>query len=385
MKRPKVIAYMPAYYDPDHYRSILVYARKNNWIVIAERPFERKPDRIQNFSSPIDGILTDALNGRTSVFLNQFVNAVDVPVVSLTDTSMVAPKVSCVVEDPLKVAKLALDYFLSFGLNRYVIWTYTKDNLSKTNVAFSSLLKRSQLSFRFHERSRLPRDKQGIWKHVSDNIYKTIKNVPRPLGFFCDHDKNAAEVVRSCQANGVSVPDGVRVVGVGNNDIQLAGLEREVVTVDLDLAEQATQACMMLDEMIDGKTTECERRLIRPKNVITYSVPTELTLDEQRVKDALEFINIHLCDGIQVNDLCFELGVSRSTLHNLFIEQLGVSPGDEIKRLQMEKAKNMLLNPHLMIETVAINCGFSSNKSLSKAFNRVFGMSPSQYRKENVS
>lgn len=375
------VIYMPSYYSATHHRELVIHARHHGWTLIAIRPFERNPACIAALSIPVDGIVTDGISGRSSIPLRDFAAAVDVPVVSLTDTTLSCPEVSCVVADPRKVARLALNYFLGAGVHRYVVWVHDLANpAEETPRAFQGLAARSHLKVRFFEKSTLPNREQQIPELLNRHIRNALRGIPRPVGFFCSHDKNAAEVVRACHATGIPVPESVCVVGVGNDPIHLAALEREVASIDPNEREVARKACVMLDAMIDGELAPGVRRLIRPGNVVIHSPPTPLGEDEQRLCDALEFIRIHLCDGVRVQDLCFELGLSRSTVHGLFARLRGTSPGHEIKRMQIEKAKELLSNPHLRIETVARACGFGSNKSLAKAFNREVGMSPGEYR-----
>jgi two-component system response regulator YesN len=49
----------------------------------------------------------------------------------------------------------------------------------------------------------------------------------------------------------------------------------------------------------------------------------------------------------------------------------------------MDKAKLLLLNPHLRIAEIAASVGFQDEKYFSKVFKKATGLSPAEYRKMN--
>jgi AraC-like DNA-binding protein len=54
---------------------------------------------------------------------------------------------------------------------------------------------------------------------------------------------------------------------------------------------------------------------------------------------------------------------------------------DELTRLRVEHSKRLLLNPKLKIETVGVESGFSNRFHFIRAFQRVTGETPKEYRK----
>jgi len=70
----------------------------------------------------------------------------------------------------------------------------------------------------------------------------------------------------------------------------------------------------------------------------------------------------------------------RRTLSRLFHKSLGQTIHDAITRLRLERAKRRLADPGATVKTVAAECGFRDAIHLCKVFQRVEGVSPSQYR-----
>jgi LacI family transcriptional regulator len=72
--------------------------------------------------------------------------------------------------------------------------------------------------------------------------------------------------------------------------------------------------------------------------------------------------------------------LSRSTLERRFREVLGRSPKHEILRLQVERAKSLLLSSDIPIKRIAASAGFQTPKYFSDAFERLVGTRPAAFR-----
>jgi AraC-like DNA-binding protein len=51
-----------------------------------------------------------------------------------------------------------------------------------------------------------------------------------------------------------------------------------------------------------------------------------------------------------------------------------------VSRLRIERAKELLLNPHLRISEIAYEVGFQSLTHFNRVFRRILGKSPTEYR-----
>jgi LacI family transcriptional regulator len=74
--------------------------------------------------------------------------------------------------------------------------------------------------------------------------------------------------------------------------------------------------------------------------------------------------------------------ISRSGLHQAFIDKIGRPPGSELQRVRMENAKRMLAQSKMKLEEIAEMCGYQSANSFWVAFRQTTGMSPKQYQKQ---
>jgi transcriptional regulator GlxA family with amidase domain len=68
-------------------------------------------------------------------------------------------------------------------------------------------------------------------------------------------------------------------------------------------------------------------------------------------------------------------------LHKAFLENIGRTPGQELQRLRIEKAKRLLAESDHKIEVLATMCGYQSANTFSVAFKNAAGTTLSHYRK----
>jgi AraC-like DNA-binding protein len=74
--------------------------------------------------------------------------------------------------------------------------------------------------------------------------------------------------------------------------------------------------------------------------------------------------------------------VNTSTFYfcKVFKKATGLTFTDYLSRVRIEKAKNLLLNPHLRISEVAYDVGFQSLTHFNRVFRKLTGQSPSAFR-----
>ena len=81
-----------------------------------------------------------------------------------------------------------------------------------------------------------------------------------------------------------------------------------------------------------------------------------------------------------VNSLSQKVGLSRSVFMSQFARAFGCSPMAILRQLRMRQAAELLATSHLSIDQVSFGVGYASRSSFFRAFRRVYGRDPSDYR-----
>ena len=87
----------------------------------------------------------------------------------------------------------------------------------------------------------------------------------------------------------------------------------------------------------------------------------------------------------RVSELAVMLGITRESLSRDFAAWYGMPLSGYLKQRQISHAQTLLGRPELSTTRVAYLCGFGTRRTFYRAFKRVTGMSPDQYRKNGGS
>lgn len=104
---------------------------------------------------------------------------------------------------------------------------------------------------------------------------------------------------------------------------------------------------------------------------------------EQLVMDCHQYIIANPNVSVTVDMLCSHFNVSQSYLYKCFKSVLGVSTKKFITNAQLDLAAKALLQSDKTIAQIAVEYGYGNSFRFSNLFKKNYGISPSEYRKEN--
>ena len=102
------------------------------------------------------------------------------------------------------------------------------------------------------------------------------------------------------------------------------------------------------------------------------------------VQSCCDYIQLHSTEPLSIDVLAKRLGYAKYYLSALFKKETGCSVGDYIKIARIERAKVLLKNTDLNVEDIWAEIGFSSRSVFGKAFRSVVGMTPREFRDQNI-
>lgn len=203
---------------------------------------------------------------------------------------------------------------------------------------------------------------------------------PRPLAVFACNDLRARNVVTACRERGIAVPEEVSVVGVDNDEAFCELTDPPLSSVQPNWRRLGLIAATTLNEMLKGEGPPAHPILIPPVGVVTRLSSEMPAIDDPVVARAMYVIRQNALGGINVEELLDHLTVSRATLERRFAKRLNRSPKDEILRLRLARAKQLLIETEYNLATIATMCGFKTAAHLSVTFKSHTKQSPGEFR-----
>jgi LacI family transcriptional regulator len=232
--------------------------------------------------------------------------------------------------------------------------------------------------YRSAERSEQP----SQWERQQGELIDWIKSLPKPVGIMACTDQLGFWLLDACSRAEIAVPEEVAVVGVEDDEVLCEMATPPMSSVQFSAVRTGYEAAVLLDRLMQGESPPDKPLLIAPIGVTTRGSSDVVAIEDPLVAKALRFVRERARDGIKVDDISTEVGMSRSTLERRMRRLLGRSPQEEITRVKLNHVRELLIETNLSLEKVAQRAGFAHVQYLVELFRSHFDMTPGQYRKK---
>ena len=228
-------------------------------------------------------------------------------------------------------------------------------------------------------------DSAADWEKSQDTLINWLSLLPKPVGIFAANDQLGVRLLDACQRAGVAVPEEVAVVGAENEETLCSFATPALTSVRFDGQTVGYKAAELLERLMSGKSVKLRETLIPPKGIIVRASSDELVINDRLVANAVRLIREDANKGLNVDNLCKRLNVSRSTLDRRMKSALNRSPKEEISRIRFREVERLLIETDLTMETIAELTGFTHSHYLQAAFKQIYGETPGRFRSRRSS
>ncbi len=298
-------------------------------------------------------------------------------------------KLPTVRSDETAVGRMAAEHLLERGFRQFAFCGFNGTDWSdRRRDGFEGKVAQAGFSCQAFANPRRPErvpsaEYEEHGPTSEQQLNRWLEGLPKPIGLMACNDVRARQVLNSCRNLKLAVPDDVAVIGVDKDEVLCELSDLPISSVILNTQRIGFEAAALLEGMMGGGQPPGEALLVPPRSVATRHSTDVLAVDDRQLAAALRFIREHACERIDVPMLLKAVPLSRSSLERRFAQFLGRSPKAEILRVQLERAKQLLMDSDLPLAMIAEKAGFDHPEHMSRLFKKKTGTTPGQFRAQS--
>ena len=214
--------------------------------------------------------------------------------------------------------------------------------------------------------------------HEFPALFKSLK---LPAALFAANDEVGIRAIEMAEELGLRVPEQISIVGVDDDDLLVESTDVSLSSVAIPTFRIGFEAAALLDRIMRGDQPETTLIKLPPLSITTRKSSDLSAIPDADVTAALAFIRQHATEQIDVSAVVADLPVSRRVLERRFQRYLQRSVLEEIQRVRIERARQLLLETDLPVGEVIRASGFASRARFHIAFAKATGTKPKEFRR----
>ncbi len=149
-----------------------------------------------------------------------------------------------------------------------------------------------------------------------------------------------------------------------------AGMDLAIALIEADLGRDAALSVARRHVLY----------MMRPGGQSQFSAELLGQKAGAKTEAAVKFIAANLSRELSAQSIAAAAGLSERSLLRAFRDEMDMTPASYVERARVDAARRRLATPGATAKAVARQCGFSSAELMRRAFHRMLGVSPADYR-----
>jgi len=357
-------------------KGVLDYAtKKGGW------SFIRMPERLDTSlewlrDSECDGafvVISDQVAAMTA-------RSLPMPVVNLS-AYMEVPDLPTVTVDQREIARIAAQHLLERNFMRFAYYGTSDMWYSRVRrQCFVETIEAAGGECRVLEVPSAVQH-QEMWKQ-QEKLDEWLRALPKPAGIMASTDLRACMAADACARLGFRIPEDIALVGVDNDPVSEFH-DPPISTVSRNDAEVGLHAARLMDVLIGGGSAPDGPILVAPGTIVCRRSSETLATDDARIAKAVAYIHENVHRPFGVEELLDVARMPRRTFEQHFLKRVGITPYAFINRCRVERASRLLTGRSTCTLTEIANMsGFSDLRRFRLVFERLMGMAPASYQRQ---
>jgi LacI family transcriptional regulator len=286
--------------------------------------------------------------------------------------------------DDVEVGRLAARHLLDCGLRRFAFVGHARHAASgRREAGFRETVDGAGFPCAVYHEQGPQRFDARIHRWAPDRAFQRwLRALERPVGVSTFYDLWGLQLAEACREAGLHVPEDVAVVGMGNDDLICELARPSLSSVAVPTGQIGFEAAALLDRMMAGVPPPRRPILLPPVGVVARQSSDLLAIVDPDVALAVRLIRRNAHTPMRVADVLRDIAVSRRSLERKFRQTLDRGVSQEIRRVRLDLAKNLLVGTDLAMPALAERSGFSNARHLCVVFRQETGLTPTRYRQQ---
>ena len=210
-----------------------------------------------------------------------------------------------------------------------------------------------------------------------------LRALPKPAGIFAATDERARDTLLACREAALEVPRAVSVLGVNNDEFFCRHVFPNLTSVAIDHEQVGRAAAAELQRLLERRKPRRQDLVVPVLAVEARASTAPVSQGGPLVRQALDWIEAHACEGVGAADVARALRASRSLLDLRFRELGGGTVLGALTDRRLREVQRLLRETSDRIETICDAAGFGDAAGLRRLFRRRFGCSMREWRRRN--
>ena len=204
------------------------------------------------------------------------------------------------------------------------------------------------------------------------------------MALFCCDDENALYVSETCKICGLRIPDDISLLGVDNDELICNISDPPISSVELNVKAGGYALGRLIHEMINGEFAGVRDVVISPVRIETRRSTEKYDIRDPYIRKVMQRIDNEFATDLTVADLLADVPMSRRNIEVKFRKAVGTSIWQYLLGCRCRYLANLLITTDRQLIDLASEAGFSDYTNIARAFRKIFGCSPKEYRNRNL-
>ncbi len=302
----------------------------------------------------------------------------NIPIVNLSGSHVNRPLIANIDIDDREIGRIGARHLLDLG-HRHLLFA-GDEHLTYSRLRHEGFVEIATKAKRGHSHFQV-KAHPDRGQLTNPTLYvPLLKQIENSTGILAASDRIGFGLLAASKELEIDVPGKVAVLGCNDDDVLCPLATPPLSSIDTGASATGYAAAAMLDFMMGRQSEPPEQTIVSPGHVHVRASTDGLASGNTDLLLALRFIRTHARGSVYVPDIVQATKLSRRTVENLFRDHLGRSIAEEIRRVRVEIAEELLCKTDHSLNEVAIRAGFPTRTALDLAFTKAHQCSPSEFR-----